>query len=132
MQAVLDDPPPDIEARLLAVLEARFARFVRLTSASASAAELYDVQDRLCGDIAREAESRAQKLLERLLRAASTAGEIDLGRSGLPVRQVAAALIACAHAAKGADAAAATPAEYAERLGVLVRLVVRGLVLESD
>jgi AcrR family transcriptional regulator len=127
MRAVLDDPPGDLEDGLTAILEARFGRFVALTSTSRNAAELYDVHDRICGDIARAAEVRGEELVGRLLQRAVDDGSAGLTRLGLDTAQTAALLITCAHAAKGQDPASATPAEFRTRLEQLVRLAVRGL-----
>lgn len=127
MQAVLDDPPDGLEDELAAILEARFGRFVELTSTSRNAAELYDVHDRVCGDIAQAAEGRGEELVARLLRRAESDGRLDLAASGLGVEQTASLLIICAHAAKGPDPASATPAMFRARLRSLMRLVVHGL-----
>lgn len=116
-----------IETRLLDALDARFGRWVELTARSPHAAELYDLHGRLCGDIARASQARSEKLLARLLREAATAGEIDLGRSGLSAPRAAAALFDCAHGAKGEDPSLATPPEFRARLERIVRLVVSGL-----
>ncbi len=127
MRTVIDDPALDIETRMVRVLEARFARFVTLTSASASAAELYDQHNRLCGDIAAAAEQRAGRMLDRMLRRAVDSGELDLARSGLTVRQLATVLTGCAHAAKGDDPTTATPSGYRERLARTVRALLHGV-----
>jgi AcrR family transcriptional regulator len=115
------------EASMLAMLEARFLRFVELTSASPHAAELYDLHSRLCGDIARESQQRSEKVLERLLRSAVKRGEVDLRVCGLSAPRVASVLFDCAHGAKGEDASLATPAEFRARLARTVRLLVAGL-----
>lgn len=127
MEAVLADPAPPFEDRVLAMLEARFARFVELTSASPHAAELYDQHGRLCGDIARDSQARSERVLARLLREAVAAGAADLGRTGLSAPRAAAVLFDCAHGAKGEDPALMTPAEFRGRLQRAVRVLVRGL-----
>lgn len=116
------------EARVIRVLEARFLRFVELTAVSAHAAELYDLHGRLCGDVARASQERSEKLLARMLREAAKRGEVDLARSGLSAARAARVLFDCAHGAKGEDPAAATPAEFRERLARIVRVLVTGLV----
>ena len=123
--ALASDAP--FEDRLLAMLEARFVRFVALTAASPHAAELYDGHGRLCGDIARASQERSEKLLAKLLRQAANAGEVDLARCGLSAARVAGVLFDCAHGAKGEDASRATPEEFRERLRRTVRVVVAGL-----
>ncbi|GAA3334826.1 TetR/AcrR family transcriptional regulator [Amorphoplanes nipponensis] len=127
MQAVLDDPPGGPVENLAAILQARFGRFVALTSTSGNADELYDVHDRVCGDIALAAEQRGRDLIAQLLRRAIDDGQLDLSAAEVGVDQAAALLIDCAHAAKGPNPAAATPAEFAVRIAQLMRLVVNGL-----
>jgi AcrR family transcriptional regulator len=128
MEAVLANPPAGVEEGLTAILRARFGRFVELTSTSPNAAELYDVHDRVCGDIARAASQRGEALVARFLRTAVRDGQVDLSSSGLSVEQAATLLLTCAHAAKGDDPSAATAATYSHRLRQLMRLVVHGLV----
>lgn len=127
MEAALADREAGLEARLLAVLEARLLRFVELTSGSPHAAELYDQHGRLCGDVARASQERSERLLARMLREAAAAGEVDLERIGLTAARVAAVLFDCAHGAKGEDPTVATPELFRERLGQAVRVLVRGL-----
>ncbi len=116
-----------LEDRLVAVFEARFGQWVALTAVSPHAAELYDLHSRLCGDIARDSQERSERLLAGLLRDAVRRGEADLAASGLSAPKAAAALFDCAHGAKGEDPSSTTPAEFSERLGRIVRLVVSGL-----
>ena len=127
MRAVLESPPPGLEAALVAILEARFLHFVELTSRSPYAAELYDVNGRLCGDIARASQERSERLIAELLEAACLRGEADLSRVGLDATDVAAVLFDCAHGAKGEDPSLATPEIFRERLARVVRVVVAGI-----
>jgi AcrR family transcriptional regulator len=127
MEAALGDADANLEGRVVAVLEARFLRFVELTSRSPHAAELYDQHGRLCGDIARESQERSERLLARMLREAAAAGEVDLDRVGLSAARIATVLFDCAHGAKGEDPSRATPAEFRRRLADAVRVLVRGL-----
>lgn len=115
------------EHRLVAVLDARFGRWVALTAASPHAAELYDHHGRLCGDIARASQERSEQLLAKLLRDAARDGEIDLQRLGLSAPKAAGVLFDCAHGAKGEDPSTATPQEFRERLGRIVHVLVAGL-----
>ncbi len=124
MERVLAEHGGRFEAQLLAMLEARFLRFVELTSSSPHAAELYDLHGRLCGDIARDSRRRSEDVLERLLDTAAARGDIDLDRLGLDVEHVASVLFDCAHGVKGEDVA---PAEFTERLARTVRVLVAGL-----
>ncbi len=126
MQAAADDPDLDIENRITQLLRAQFLQFVQLTSNSPYAAELYDSHGTLCGDIARSANERAEKILITALKRAIKTGEIDLTASGLTVAQLAGVLTDCAHGAKGEDPAAATPADFATRLSHSVRVIIAG------
>jgi len=127
MRAIADTPDLDIKTRICALLEARFLRFVELTSSSPHGAELYDRHGALCGDIAQDAHRRADKTLITALRRAISAGEIDLEPSGLTVTQLAGVLTDCAYGAKGEDPATATPAEFSTRLRNSVAAVVAGV-----
>jgi AcrR family transcriptional regulator len=127
MQDVADDPDLDIESRVTKLLRAQFLQFVELTSNSPYAAELYDRHGTLCGDIARDAQQQSDKILTSALRRAAKAGEIDLAPSGITVAQLAGVLADCAHGAKGEDPASATPAEFTNRLGNSVRVIIAGI-----
>lgn len=132
MEAVLADERGSLQDRIEAILQARFLRFVELTSESPHAAELYDLHGRLCGDVARASQERSERILARLLREAAAAGEVDLQRVGLSAPRVAAVLFDCAHGAKGEDPSTATPAAFRERLGRIVRVLVVGLRAEAS
>lgn len=127
MQAVATDPELDIETRLVRLLQARFAQFIELTSTSMNAAELYDLHSRLCGDIARNAQRRAEKIITSALRRAITTGDLDPAPSGLTVTQLAEVLHDSAVGAKGEDPANTTPADFANRLARSLRVVMAGL-----
>ena len=127
MREVADAPGLDIKTRITRLLAARFLRFVELTSSSPHAAELYDRHGALCGDIAEEAHRTAEKIITSVLRRAVAAGEIDLGRSGLTVAQLAGVLNDCAFGAKGEDPATATPADFTARLGHSVAVITAGI-----
>ena len=127
MQAVADDPRLNIETRIAEILRAQFLQFVDLTSNSPYSAELYDRHGTLCGDLARDAQQQAEKILVTELKRAAKAGEIDLAASGLTVTQLAGVLTDCAHGAKGEDPANATPTEFTTRLGHSVRAIISGV-----
>ncbi len=127
MEFVYAEEPGDFERRLLAMLEARFLRFIELTSASPHAAELFDLHGRLCGDVALASQEKSEKLIAKLLRNAVTSGEADLSAAGLSPARVASVIFDCAHGAKGEDPSKSTPAEYRIRLGLVVRVLVAGL-----
>ena len=127
MEFVYAEEPGDFERRLLAMLEARFLRFIELTSASPHAAELFDLHGRLCGDVALASQERSEKLIAKLVRNAVNSGEADLSAAGLSPARVASVIFDCAHGAKGEDPSKSTPADYRIRLGLVVRVLVAGL-----
>lgn len=127
MRQAADAPDLDIESRISRLLQARFLRFVELTSSSPHAAELYDRHGALCGDIAQAAHRQAEKIIVAVLRRAAAAGEIDLSASGLTLAQLAGVLDDCAFGAKGEDPATATPAEFTARLSRSVAVIFAGI-----
>jgi AcrR family transcriptional regulator len=127
MREAADAPGLDIKSRITRLLQARFLRFVELTSSSPHAAELYDRHGALCGDIAEDAHRRAAKIITTVLRRATAAGEVDLGACGLTVGQLAGVLNDCAFGAKGEDPASATPTEFTTRLGHSVAAIIAGI-----
>lgn len=131
MRDAADTPGLDIKTRITRLMRARFLRFVELTSSSPHAAELYDRHGALCGDIAEEAHRKAEKIITAVLRRAVTAGELDLGPSGLTTTQLAGVLNDCAQGAKGEDPATATPADFTARLGHSVAAIIAGIASEG-
>ena len=127
MELVYAEEPGDFEHRLLAMLEARFLRFIELTSASPHAAELFDLHGRLCGDVALASQEKSEKLIAKLVRNAVASGEADLSAAGLSPARVASVIFDCAHGATGEDPSKSTPADYRIRLGLVVRVLVAGL-----
>ncbi len=128
MEAASDRSDLHFEERMLAVLEARFLRFVELVAESPHAIEFYDLHGRLCGDIAQASQKRSEEVLARLLREAVAAGEADLAATGLSPAQVAGVLFACAHGAKGEDPSQVTPEDFRLRLAQTIRVVGAGLL----
>lgn len=131
MEFVYAEEPGDFEHRLLAMLEARFLRFIELTSASPHAAELFDLHGRLCGDVALASQEKSEKLIAKLVRNAVNSGEADLSAAGLSPARVASVIFDCAHGAKGEDPSKSTPADYRIRLGLVVRVLVAGLTPQN-
>ena len=131
MEFVYAEEPGDFERRLLAMLEARFLRFIELTSASPHAAELFDLHGRLCGDVALASQEKSEKLIAKLVRNAVNSGEADLSAAGLSPARVASVIFDCAHGAKGEDPSKSTPADYRIRLGLVVRVLVAGLTPQN-
>ena len=127
MQTIADAPELDVKSRITRLLQARFLRFVELTSSSPHAAELYDRHGALCGDIAQDAHRRAEQLIATVLRRAINAGEIDLSRAGLTIAQLAGVLSDCAFGAKGEDPSRTTPSEFTARLSRSVAVIIAGV-----
>lgn len=125
MAAAIDAPAKSLEARLVAVLEARFGRWLQLTATSPHAAELYDQHNLLCGDLARASEDRSRRLLAAFVRDADRDGLIDTRRLGLTAPQAAGVLLDCASGAKGEGAEDA--GQFRARLQRVVRMLVGGL-----
>lgn len=126
MRAAMADEGHEVVEQLTAVLEARFSRFVALTASSPNAAELYDVHDRVCGDIAAAAHSEATRLVEQFVAGLVAEGRMSLERSQLSVQDAAAVLNLCAEAAKG-ESRNASPQEFHASLERTVRLAFHGL-----
>ncbi|MGC5170064.1 TetR/AcrR family transcriptional regulator [Microbacterium sp. DT81.1] len=126
MREAIERRHGDTAQQLAAVLEARFARFVALTASSPNAAELYDVHDRVCGDIAAAANARATALIEELVDALVSEGRVSLSRSGLGVTETVSVLTLCGEAAKGENRDA-TPTQFHDNLDRIVRMLVQGL-----
>lgn len=116
----------DTAQQIADVLEARFAGFVALTASSPNARELYDIHDRICGDIAARARDEGTELIEQFLEELADAGSISFASSGLNAHDAAKALTLSAEAAKGENRDA-DPATFRADLQRIVRLLVHGL-----
>jgi hypothetical protein len=81
-------------------------------------------RNRLCGDLAAEAEDRLRKALTRAFRRAAEAGEIDLPASGLTPAEAAELF---RRAAAGLKGPGLTVEIYRARLAALARVFVAGL-----
>lgn len=114
-----------VEGRIRGALEARLGRFVELTHSSPHGDELLDEHNRVCGDIAAASRALALKILSRLVREATTAGELDPASVGLSPATAAAILLDCAEAAKTEPAVA--PPAFRRRLAQIVRTLVAGM-----
>ena len=80
-----DDGPgaPGISSRFQAALLARVAPFLEVVAQSAHGAEIYDENNRLCGDLVQDSSERFRAMLTAALGAAARTGEIDLKSAGL-------------------------------------------------
>jgi AcrR family transcriptional regulator len=111
--------------RLGGAFEAKYSSTVHLVGSSPHAAELFDSNDRIAGDLAAAAHTTLQRLLRSTLRTAEQRGEIDLGRRRLTVAG-AARLID--HAVQGVvNHALAEPSTWPGELYRLIAIIGAGL-----
>jgi AcrR family transcriptional regulator len=73
----------DLAARVEAALIARLAPFQEVVAQSAHGSEIYDENNRLCGDLVLDSSKRFRGMLAAALSAGARAGEIDLKAAGL-------------------------------------------------
>jgi AcrR family transcriptional regulator len=73
----------DIGSRVEAALLSRLAPFFEVVAQSAHGSEIYDENNRLCGDLVLASSERFIRMLTTALSAAARAGEIDLKAAGL-------------------------------------------------
>lgn len=78
-----DDAGDDIATRVGAALLARIAPFQEVVQHSAHGSEIYDENNRLCGDLVQASSERFMGMLTGAVGAASRSGEIDLKAAGL-------------------------------------------------
>jgi hypothetical protein len=83
-----------------------------------------DESNRMCGDLAADAERRFQALLAGRFRRAARAGEVDLRALGLGATEVAELLTRTVAGLKGPGVTVET---YRKRLAALMRVFVAGL-----
>jgi AcrR family transcriptional regulator len=113
-----------VEARLAAVLDAKFTYVYELVHASPHAAEILGAQDRLGADVVERTDRAYHRLLARLIEEGASAGEIDPARVGLTPNTLASLLMRCGH---GAAFDATSTASHARHLAEIVRVVVAGM-----
>jgi AcrR family transcriptional regulator len=70
--------PGSLDSRLSAVFVAKYASTIDLIGRSPHAAELFDRNDSIAGDLALAGHARLERLLQTALRHAEKAGEVDL------------------------------------------------------
>ena len=73
----------DLASRVEAALIDRLARFLEVVTQSAHGSEIYDENNRLCGDLVVDSSERFRGMLTAALRAGNRASEIDLKAAGL-------------------------------------------------
>ena len=122
-ERVAKAPELELEARLVAMLQAKLGRFHALFHDTRHGQELIDESNRLCGEEIAAAHRRYQRLIASVLEAAESAEELSLARRGLTPSAAADFLIDCGEGLK-ARAAELTPKAYAERLENLVAMAL--------
>ena len=76
-------PGLDFASRVSAALLARLAPFLEVVAQSAHGSEIYDENNRLCGDLVLASSEHFLGMLTTAMNAAVRAGEIDLKAAGL-------------------------------------------------
>ncbi len=111
-------------SQLLAMLEAVYGVFHVRYGASDHLSELSATRQSVGGDLAARLETDFADRLAGAIDQSVVAGASDLGRSGLTVAQIVAALLSGARGAKYEEGQAVSPDVYRERLDHLVRVTV--------
>ena len=73
----------DLASRVEAALIDRLARFLEVVTQSAHGSEIYDENNRLCGDLVVDSSERFRGMLTAALSAGNQASKIDLKAAGL-------------------------------------------------
>jgi AcrR family transcriptional regulator len=112
-----------LEARLLALLSAKYTYLFELVHGSPHAAELLDAKNAVAADIIDKADSRYKRLLVQFLTQSQQEGRLDLSRVELEPGSAGALLM---RSALGASKEAKSAAEHKRYLGELVRVFLAG------
>jgi AcrR family transcriptional regulator len=113
-----------LEERIAGALQAKYAPVVEQVGRSSHAAELFDRNARIAGDLAQEAHAQLEKAIQGELRKAQDAGVIDLRSRGLSALSAARLLD---HATQGIVQHALTaPATWPGELFQLVEVIIDG------
>src|SRR5262249_14174011 len=123
---LLDEP---LQARVLAILEAKFGLYFEVVRSSAHAAELMDSKNRLSDDLFEKHERRYQRLLREVIEAAAVRGEIRPESLGLDPGAVTELLLS---GAKGIESSVSSAAVFHRRLAELVRVIFAGITGTSQ
>ena len=123
------DPTPgderiDLTARVEDALVARFAPFLEVVTQSEHGSEIYDENNRLCGDLVLGSHERFQSMLANTMKTAVRAGEVDLKGSGMSASAVAEIIHL---GAAGLKQRASDVATFKKRLHGFVRVFFAGL-----
>ena len=112
-----------LEAKLTALMEAKFGFAYRWVLSSPHAAELIDSSHRLKGDVFEPVTQQFRQAVLQLVRDGTARGELDPKAAGLSQEAAVEALIAAAYGAEKAPDEAA----FRTQLAAIVRLTLRGL-----
>lgn len=114
----------DLEAKVLAMLDAKLGFLYRWVLSSPHAAELTDPTNRLPEDVFGPVDRDFRAALAKILKEGARLGEIDLKGARITAEVTVDTLIAAAH---GAEKGAKNEADFHDRLSRIVRLFLRGL-----
>jgi AcrR family transcriptional regulator len=120
----LGGEPVDLAARVEDALIARFGPFLEVVTQSAHGSEIYDENNRLCGDLVLDSHERFQVMLANAMKAAARAGEIDLKGSRMSASGVAEIIHL---GAAGLKQRASDVVTFKKRLHGFVRIFFAGL-----
>jgi AcrR family transcriptional regulator len=112
-----------LEARLLALLSAKYTYLFELVHGSPHAAELLDAKNAVAADVIDKADSRYKRLLVQLLTQAQAEKRLELSRVELEPAAAGALLM---RSALGASKEARSATEHKRYLGELVRVFLAG------
>jgi AcrR family transcriptional regulator len=88
-ESSLGGDPTDLPARVEEALMARLGPFQEVVTQSEHGSEIYDENNRLCGDLVLDSHQRFQAMLSSEMKSAVRTGEIDLKGSGISASAVA-------------------------------------------
>jgi AcrR family transcriptional regulator len=113
-----------LQAKVLALLDAKLGFLYRWVLSSPHAAELLEPQANLPGDIFEPVDRSFRSMLSKALREGVKRGEIDPRAAGLTLDAALETLLAAAY---GAEHGGGSEADFRDRLARIVGLTLRGL-----
>jgi AcrR family transcriptional regulator len=117
-----------LSERIAGAVQAKYASVVELVGKSPHAAELFDRNDTIAGDLAKDAHARLEKMIHHELLRAQERGEIDMKAHQISALATARLID---HAVQGiAQHALTSTAAWPSEVFQLVDLVIRGLRAE--
>lgn len=116
--------PADLANRICAALMARFSPFQEVVTQSAHGSEIYDENNRLCGDLVVDSQRRFLAMLISAMKTAVRDGEVDLKAAGLTAK-LAAELLHLSTV--GLKQGSADVAVFEKRLRIFVKVFFSGL-----